>query len=167
MCGASTVMAGRQLHYLQQSLWAPEHDAQPVIAPSVVSVGLLGTNHCVVEGAITRGKPPAMLASKSRKNQTGRLRVNKNPDTGSGGSPEASHKARRRPSLRTKPDANGVMMKMPSQVVAANRPATVLETPACLSINSSRGESMKMPTSWNRVEPKTASSPRFDGRATA
>ena len=103
-----------------------------------------------------------MLASSSRPNQTGRLRVNKNPHTVSSGNPEASHNARRRPSQRTKPEANGVMVKMPNQVVAANRPATVLDTPACLSINSSSGESIKMPTSWNKVEPKTASKPRCD-----
>jgi hypothetical protein len=93
--------------------------------------------------------------------------VNRNPHTVSSGSPEASHKARRRPSQRTKPEANGVMVKIPSQVVAANRPATVLDTPACLSIRRSSGESMKMPTSWNKVEPNTASSPRCDGCATA
>ena len=108
-----------------------------------------------------------MLASNSSTNQTGRLRVTRNPHTVSSGSPEASHKARLRPSLRTRPEANGVMMKMPNQVVAANRPATVLDTPACLSINSSSGESMKMPTSWNKVEPNTATKPRCDGCVTA
>jgi hypothetical protein len=36
-----------------------------------------------------------------------------------------------------------------------------------LSIKSSSGESMKMPTSWNKVEPNTATKPRYDGCVTA
>jgi len=38
-------------------------------------------------------------------------------------------------------------MKIPSQVVAANSPATLVETPALFSIKSSSGLSMKMPES--------------------
>jgi len=57
-------------------------------------------------------------------------------------------------------EAKGVTMKMPSQVVAANSPATVVETWACLSSNNNnKGDSMKMPDSWNSVEPKTLSKP--------
>ena len=50
-------------------------------------------------------------------------------------------------------------MNTPAQVVAANSPATLVETWAPFSINSSSGDSMKMPQSWKKVEPKTLSKP--------
>ncbi|OIQ72556.1 hypothetical protein GALL_458190 [mine drainage metagenome] len=71
----------------------------------------------------------------------------KKPRAATSGMPDANHRVGLRPSFCVTLDANGVTMNTPSQVVAANRPATVVETAAFLSIKSINGDSMKMPES--------------------
>ena len=63
------------------------------------------------------------------------------------GTPEANHIARRRPQRWVMADANGVTIKIPNHVVAANKPARVVDTSRSLSITSISGDSMKTPES--------------------
>ena len=97
--------------------------------------------------ASTQRIPPAMAPSKSSTNHAASWSVNKNPKAVSGGVTEASHSALRRPMARVIADANGVTIKMPSHSVAANKPATVLDTSPRLSKKSSKGSNINTPLS--------------------
>ncbi len=97
--------------------------------------------------ASTQRKPPATPANNCKTNQIQRTSVTRNPTAASTGTTDASHMAGRRPICWVSADANGVMTNTPSQVVAANKPATVVETCADFNINKSHGDSMKMPES--------------------
>ena len=76
-------------------------------------------------------------------NQAGSTLVDRNPTVVSTGTTAASHSVGRRPRRWVMAEANGVMQKMPSQAVAANRPITAVDTPSPLSRNTRNGVSMK------------------------
>jgi hypothetical protein len=58
-------------------------------------------------------------------------------------------------------EANGVTSSIPSHEHAAKSPATVVDTPACLSNRISSGDSIMTPDISNIVDPKMAISPRL------
>ncbi len=83
---------------------------------------------------------PAMSLSP---NHSGSQDESAKPMVASVGMSADSHSVGRRPSRCVMAEANGVMRNTPTQPLAANRPASVVDTPSPLSRNSSSGSSMK------------------------
>ena len=95
-----------------------------------------GANSATTASAKTQRKPEAAPAMNSSANHSGSESVSKKPAAAMTGTNPESHSVGRRPKRCVMADTNGVTAKIPTQPLAANRPASVVDTPSPLSCRS-------------------------------
>ena len=102
-----------------------------------------GANSATTASASTQRRPDAAPAMKSNRNHAGNQSVNRKPAVDTTGTAAASLSVGRRPSRWVMAEAKGVIRNTPTQPLAANSPASEVDTPSPLSRSSSKGSSMK------------------------